>query len=73
MTKFPERLKELREERGVSQAAVSKELDVSRYAIYSYEKGKTAPTLDGLIILADYFDVTLDYLLGRSDIRKREQ
>ena len=73
MTKFTERLKQLREERGVSQAAVSKVLGVSRYSIYAYEKGKSAPTLDGLVILADYFDVTLDYLLGRSDIRKWEQ
>ena len=67
MTKFPERLRQLREERGVSQEKVSKELNVSRYAVYSYEKGKTAPTLEGLVILADYFDVTLDYLLGRTD------
>ena len=72
MTNFPERLRQLREERGVSQASVSKELGVSRYAVYSYEKGKTSPTLDGLVALADYFDVTVDYLLGRSDIRKWE-
>lgn len=70
MTKFSERLRQLREERGVSQAAVSKVLGVSRYAIYAYEKGKSAPTLDGLVALADYFDVTLDYLLGRSDAPK---
>ena len=67
MTKFAERLRQLREERGVSQAAVSKVLGVSRYSVYAYEKGKSAPTLDGLVALADYFDVTLDYLLGRSD------
>lgn len=67
MNKFSERLTQLRGERGVSQAAVSKALNVSRYTIYSYEKGKTAPTLDGLVALADYFDVTLDYLLGRTE------
>lgn len=67
MTKFPERLRQLREERGVSQAAVSKEMGVSRYAVYSYEKGKTEPTLDGLVVLANYFDVTADYLLGLTD------
>lgn len=67
MNKFAERLTQLRDERGVSQASVSKEIGVSRYTIYSYEKGKTAPTLDGLVALADYFDVTLDYLLGRTD------
>ena len=67
MTKFTERLKQLREEHGVSQATVSKVVGVSRYAIYAYEKGKAAPSLDGLVALADYFDVTLDYLLGRTD------
>lgn len=69
MNKFAERLTQLRSERGISQASVSKEIGVSRYTIYSYEKGKTAPTLDGLVALADYFDVTLDYLLGRTDTR----
>lgn len=67
MTKFTQRLRQLREERGVSQAAVSKVLGVSRFSIYAYEKGKSAPTLDGLVALADYFDVTVDYLLGRTD------
>lgn len=70
MNKFSERLTQLRDERGVSQATVSKVLGVSRYSVYAYEKGKSAPTLDGLVALADYFDVTLDYLLGRSDARK---
>lgn len=67
MIQFAERLKQLREERGISQAAVGKALGVSRYAVYTYEKEKAAPTLEGLVILADYFDVTVDYLLGRSD------
>ena len=72
MNKFPERLRQLRDEREVSQAKVAKVLGISRYSVYSYEKAKSAPTLDGLVILADYFDVTVDYLLGRSDIRKWE-
>lgn len=72
MTAFTERLKQLREERGISQAAVGKALGVSRYAVYAYEKGKSAPSLDGLIALADYFDVTVDYLLGHSDTRRWE-
>ena len=67
MTKFPERLKELREARGLSQAKIAEELGLSRFSVYAYEKSKSSPTLDGLNILADYFDVTLDYLLGRTD------
>ena len=73
MKKFAERLKQLRDERGVSQAKVATVLGVSRFAVYSYEKEKAFPTAEGLVALADYFDVTLDYLLGRSDIRKWEQ
>lgn len=70
MTKFAERLKQLRDERRISQAKVAKVLGVSRYAVYSYEKEKAAPSLDGLVTLADYFDVTVDYLLGRTDTRQ---
>ena len=37
----------------------------------NYEAGKNRPDFDGLIALADYFDVSLDYLVGRSDRRER--
>lgn len=67
MEKFAERLKLLREEHGLSQDKLGKEIGVSRYAIYTYEKGKASPTVEGLVMLADYFDVTTDYLLGRTD------
>lgn len=67
MVTFAERLKELRTSSGLSQDSLGKIAGVSRYAIYTYEKGKAFPTVEGLIALADYFDVTTDYLLGRSD------
>lgn len=67
MEKFAERLKLLREEHGLSQDKLGKEIGVSRYAIYTYEKGKASPTVEGLVMLADHFDVTTDYLLGRTD------
>ena len=38
---------------------------------YRYEQGERQPTLPVLIALADYFDVSLDYLVGRSDVRER--
>lgn len=72
MATFAERLKELRTAQGLSQDALGKTAKVSRYAVYTYEKGKVFPTVEGLIAFADYFDVTTDYLLGRSDIRKWE-
>ena len=69
MTIFATRLKELRTERKVTQDTLGKVAKVSRYAIYTYEKGKAFPTVEGLLALADYFDVTTDYLLGRTDTR----
>ena len=70
MAEFCERIKELREERGLSQDAVGKEIGVKRYSVYTYEKGKAYPNAEGLIALAEYFDVSLDYLVGRTDKRE---
>ena len=70
MAEFCERIKELREERGLSQDAVGKVIGVKRYSVYTYEKGKAYPNAEGLITLAEYFDVSLDYLVGRTDKRE---
>lgn len=67
MEKFAARVKELREARGLSQDAVGKIIGVKRYSVYTYEKAKNYPDVQHLIALADYFDVTTDYLLGRTD------
>lgn len=70
MATFAERLKELRGECNLTQDSLGKIAGVSRYAIYTYEKGKVFPTVEGLTALADYFGVTTDYLLGRSDSKQ---
>ncbi len=64
--KFPERIKELRMEKNLSQAQLAKELKgfVSPSAIGFWELGKRSPTLDALLVLAEYFNVSLDYLAG---------
>lgn len=67
MEKFSARVKKLRESRGLSQDALGKIIGVKRYSIYTYEKGRNYPDIPRLIALADYFDVTTDYLLGRTD------
>ena len=72
MATFAERLKELRTTCNLSQDALGKIAQVSRYAVYTYEKGKAFPTVEGLIAFADYFDVTTDYLLGRADTPRWE-
>lgn len=60
------RLKELRESRSLSQRELGDELGLSKSSIGNYEKGYRQPDMETLILLADYFDVTVDYLIGRS-------
>lgn len=64
---FKDRLKQLRISHGISQQALALELHVSDTALQNYEYGRRKPPYDTLIALADYFDVSLDYLVGRSD------
>lgn len=68
-TTFAERLTELRNERGLSQDALSAELGVSKNSIYHYENEKRVPDAYTVIRLARYFGVTTDYLLGLDDMR----
>ena len=67
---FAERIRELRIEHGLTQEEVGKIIGVKRYAVYSYEKGRSCPEMKGLVALADYFDVSMDYLAGRTDKRE---
>ncbi len=63
------RLKELRNERGLSQEQLGDILGRSQTSIYSYEKGNYEPDVDMLITAARYFNVSVDYLVGNTDIR----
>ncbi|HAL74749.1 MAG TPA: transcriptional regulator [Clostridiales bacterium] len=64
------RLRELRREREMTQQDLSKAILVPRVTYTHYELGKRTPDLDTIIQLARYFDVTVDYLLGNSNVRK---
>ena len=66
---FAERLKELRLEKGLSQADLSKELNgkITASAIGHWENRKRIPNFDAVILLAQYFGVTTDYLAGLED------
>lgn len=66
---FAERLKELREEHEMTQEGLGKLLNVTKQAVYAYEKGESEPNLEALIKLGDIFNVSLDYLLGRTKER----
>lgn len=61
---FKQRLKELRTEKGVTQIQIAKIVNMSKMAIYHWEKGNSEPSIEQLKILANYFDVTVDYLIG---------
>lgn len=64
------RLKELRKERHISQVRLAMDLAVNQNTISRYENGINEPDLKTLIVIADYFDVSVDYLLGRTDNRR---
>ena len=70
MPTFAERIFELRLEHGLTQEELGDVIGVKRYSIYSYEKGRACPEMKGLVALADYFDVSMDYLAGRTDKRE---
>ena len=70
MEKFAERLKKLRNERGLKQREMAEICGVKLRSYQDYEYAKSYPMVPGLIFMADFFDVSTDYLLGRSDQRK---
>ena len=63
------RLKELREEKNITQVRMGIELRVSQETISGYEIGKAMPPADMLVKLADILDTSVDYILGRTDNR----
>lgn len=73
MATLCERLKLLRQSKNLSQHDMAKFLDITDKGYQNYELNKSTPHLKTLIFLADYFDVSLDYLVGRSDIKERRQ
>jgi len=66
---FGKRLSALRKQKGLSQYELADRLGYSRGQIANYEQGKREPDYETLRKIADFFDVTTDYLLGRTDIR----
>ncbi|WP_035100578.1 helix-turn-helix domain-containing protein [Aneurinibacillus terranovensis] len=64
---FAERLQKLRIEKGIMAKDVADQIKVTKPAISIYEAGKGFPTVEKLAALADYFRVSVDYLIGRSD------
>jgi len=56
-------LKKVRKQKGLSQLKVAMDLSISREALSYYENGKRSPDIQMLLLLSDYFDVSIDYLI----------
>lgn len=65
--KIAERLKELRQENGLSQSALAHKIGVSQKAIDYWERCVNEPKATYIVKLADFFDVSADYILGREN------
>lgn len=69
MSNLPERMRELRAEKRKTQRELAEVLGMKLRGYQCYEMGETEPSLDKLFRLADYYQVSLDYLTGRTEQR----
>lgn len=67
MESFGEKLRILRQEKGIGQIQLAKELEVGKSIISLWEQDKCEPTLSKLIAISRFFDVSIDYLAGLED------
>lgn len=67
MNTFQERLKELRIDKNINMDKFSKDIGYSKTIVYYWETGQRKPNSTALTILANYFNVTVDYLIGNDD------
>jgi len=67
---FSDRVRQLRKEKGLTQVELAKGINVSDSTIKRYETSVAEPTMTAIMTLADYFDVSTDYLLGYSNARE---
>ena len=72
MPSFPDRLKELRKSKGTTQKAIAENLGILEQAYQQYEYGKHKPNYEYVVKLAEYFNVSTDYLLGLTDCPDRK-
>lgn len=72
MQQFAQRLCQLMNEGGVSQYTLGKTIGVTRQSIAQYLDGNTQPNAEKICAIADFFDVSTDYLLGRTECKKAD-
>lgn len=66
---FSKRLKALRKEKRATQADIAALLHYRHTAVANYESGRNEPSIQDLVTLADFFQVSVDYLVGRTDAK----
>ena len=64
---FKIRIRELRKAKGITQVELAGSVNIKERQYQNLEAGSSKPSYDSLLALADYFDVSIDYLVGRSD------
>lgn len=70
---FPQKIKKAREETGFTQREVAKEVNLPQSTIAKYETGNLEPSLETLGILADFYGVSVDWLLGTKGISRNSK
>lgn len=65
---YIERIKDLINEEKISQAELARSVGISQSAVCNWLNGKKEPSIDSLWRLADFFDVSVDYIIGRKEI-----
>lgn len=73
MTMFSMRLKAMRKDRKERQEDIAKLLKIQRTTVGEYERGNIVPPIDKIKILADHFEVSVDYLMGNTNFRTHEE
>ena len=67
---YIERIRGLREDRGLTQTEIAKILNITQRTYSDYEIGRTRIPLDSVLLLAKYYNVSMDYICGCSDLKK---
>lgn len=67
-SKSSNRIKTLRENKKLSQQKLANVLNINQQTLSKYERGKITPQIDSLVKVADYFNCSIDYLVGRDDL-----
>jgi transcriptional regulator with XRE-family HTH domain len=70
MSNFKSRFKELRLKEGLTQEELAKRLKISRSSVGMYETGEREPDFETLEVIADFYNIDMNYLLGKTDVNK---